>query len=105
MMTNLELEIEFQDIEENSLTIFDVYEKLALLEKDYKAMPISKIIKTVYEAYELYHSHKDIADKLVKTIASMDFSNIIESFDLTKIVDQIPTEYKKILAELIASSE
>ena len=67
IMTNLELEIEFQDIEENSLTIL-MCMKTSSFRKDYKAMPISKIIKTVYEAYELYHSHKDVADKLVKLL-------------------------------------
>lgn len=104
-MTNLELEMRFKEIEDSSLTIFDIYEELATLQKEYNDMPISKIIRSVYEAYETYHKHKDIVEKLTTAISYMDFSNIVDSFDLTKLTDQIPQDYQKILAQIGAGSE
>lgn len=104
-MNNLELEARFQEIENNSLTIFDVYEELAVLEKDYKLMPIAKIIKNVFEAYEIYCKHKDTLQKLINALSNMDFSNVVEAFDLSKLTEQIPQDYQKILAQVIASSQ
>lgn len=103
-MTNKDLITIFELAEASSDNIFDVYEALEEHAEAYNEMSIAKIVLTIYDAYELYCSHKNKANDILNAIINADFGSIIEQFDLGKLFDQIPEEYKGLFEQLIAES-
>lgn len=100
-MTNKELEAIFIIAEQNSENIFDIYEELSKYKEQYKKMKIAKIKPTIYDAYELYCNHKNKLMDMFEKVLTADYSNIIEQFDLKKLIDQIPEEYRGVLEQLV----
>ena len=100
-MTNKELEAIFIIAEQNSENIFDIYEELSKYKEQYKKMKIEKIKPTIYDAYELYCNHKNKLIDMFEKVLTADYSNIIEQFDLKKLIDQIPEEYRGVLEQLV----
>ena len=103
-MTNKELITIFELAEASSDNIFDVYEALEVHADAYNEMSIANIVLTIYDAYELYCNHKNKANDVLNAIVNADFSSIVEQFDLGKLFDQIPEEYKGLFEQLIAES-
>lgn len=100
-MTNKDLITIFELAEASSDNIFDVYEALEEHADAYNEMSIANIILTIYDAYELYCSHKNKGKDILNAIVNADFSSIIEQFDLGKLFDQIPEEYQSLMKQLI----
>lgn len=100
-MTNLQLQTIFQTAEAESETIFDTYEFLADYAEGYLEMPIAKIKPTIYDAYELYCSHKNKVSDIIEAIIKADYSNLIKQFNFDDLINQIPEEYRPFLAQLI----
>ena len=103
-MTNKELTTIFELAEASSDNIFDIYEALEEHAEAYNEMSIAKIILTIYDAYELYCNHKNKVGDILNAIVNADFSSIAEQFDLGKLFNQIPEEYKGLFEQLIAES-
>ena len=103
-MTNAELITIFELAEASSDNIFDVYEALEAHADAYNEMPIARIKPSIYDAYELYCGHKNKGMEILNAILNADFTSIVEQFDLGKLFDQIPEEYKGIFEQLIAES-
>lgn len=103
MTNNKQLQELFITAETGSETIFDIYDFLADYEEDYASsgLSIAKTKSTIYDAYELYCSHKNDAERVVDKILNADFSKIVEQFDLEKLFNQIPDEYKGVIAQLL----
>lgn len=99
-MTNNELQQIFQTAETKAENIFDIYEFLADYEEEYKKMKISKIKSTIYDAYELYCSHKNKWQDILDTILSTDYSSIVQQFNFKDIIEQLPEELKPLLSIL-----
>jgi hypothetical protein len=101
-MTNKELTTIFDLAELNAENIFDTYDFLKDYEESYKEMQIANIKPTIYDAYELYCSHKNNVVEAVKYILDeADFSSIIDAFSLTNLFESIPEEYRSIFKQLI----
>lgn len=100
-MTNNELQQIFQTAETNAESIFDIYDFLVDYEEEYKEMKISKIKPTIYDAYELYCSHKNKGLEVVQAILEGDYGKIISQFDLSKLFGQIPQEYQSFILQLL----
>jgi U3 small nucleolar RNA-associated protein 14 len=101
-MTNSELISVFVMAEEDSENIFDIYEKISEYEELYKNTTISKIKPTIYDAYELYCSHKNNIVEAVKYILDeVDFSEIANAFNFADLLDQIPEEFTGVIKQLI----
>lgn len=100
-MTNNELQIIFQTAEAESETIFDTYEFLIDYEEKYKDMPIAKIKPTIYDAYELYCSHKNKGMAILNAILKADYSDLINQFSLDKLFNQIPEQYQEAIMQLL----
>lgn len=100
-MTNKQLHTIFQAAEAESETIFDTYEFLMEYEEDYKEMPIAKVKPSIYDAYELYCSHKDKGMAILNAILKADYSEIIDQFNLDKLFNQIPEEYRSVITQLL----
>ena len=100
---NQELTDLFHKIEQTNANIFDIYEALNSCAKLYKKLSISKVpgCETIFKAYELYRSHQDTVTVIFDKLANGDFSGLVEQFDINKLLDQIPEEYKNILALLM----
>lgn len=101
-MTNKELVKLFQHIEEdNNFNIFDIYESLSYYIEEYNEMEISNIKHTIYDAYELYHAHKDNTTKLIDAILNGDYTKVVEAFDLSKMIEKIPPQYLGFFQQLL----
>lgn len=100
-MTNLQLQTIFQSAEADSETIFDTYEFLADYAEDYLEMPIAKIKPTIYDAYELYCSHKNKGMAVLNAILKADYSDLINQFSLDKLFNQIPEQYQEAIMQLL----
>lgn len=100
-MTNQELQAIFQAAENEAETIFDVYEFLSGYEGKYLEMPFAKIKPTIYEAYELYYSHKNKVGDIIQAIITADYSNLIKQFNYDDLINQIPEEYRAVFTQLI----
>lgn len=100
---NKELQELFVTAESGAETIFDVYDFLTDYEEDYvsSGLVVAKVKPTIYDAYELYRNTKSNAEKAVDKILNADFSKIIEQFDLEKLFNQIPEEYRGVIAQLL----
>ena len=100
---NQELADLFRKIENSNTNIFDIYEALNDCAKLYKKLSISKVpgCETIFKAYELYRRHQDTVTMIFDRLASGDFSGLMEQFDVKKLLDEIPDEYKNILALLM----
>lgn len=98
---NKELQQLFITAETGAETIFDVYEFLAEYEEEYNSLPIAAIKPTIYDAYEVYCNSKSDVEKIVDKILDADYSKIIEQFDLEKLFNQIPDEYKGVIGQLL----
>lgn len=93
----------FRQLEQTNTNIFDIYEALNDCAKLYKKLSISKVpgCETIFKAYELYRSHQDTVTMIFDKLANGDFSGLVEQFDIKKLLDEIPEEYKNILALLM----
>lgn len=93
----------FRQIENSNTNIFDIYEALNDCAKLYKKLSISKVpgCETIFKAYELYRSHQDTVTMIFDRLATGDFSGLMEQFNTQKLLDEIPEEYKNILAVLL----
>lgn len=93
----------FRQIENSNTNIFDIYEALNDCAKLYKKLSISKVpgCETIFKAYELYRSHQDTVTMIFDRLANGDFGGLIEQFNTQKLLDEIPEEYKNILAVLL----
>lgn len=100
-MTNQELQTIFQAAEVETQNIFDVYEFLAGYAEAYQEMPISKIKPTIYDAYELYCSHKNKGMAILNAILNADYSDLINQFSLDKLFNQIPEQYQEVIMQLL----
>lgn len=100
-MTNQELQTIFQTAEAEAQNIFDVYEFLTDYEERYKEMPIAKVRHTIYDAYELYCSHKNKVSDIISAIINADYSNLINHFNFNDLINQIPEEFRPLLSQLI----
>jgi hypothetical protein len=100
-MTNNELQAIFIAAEEASENIFDIYEFLTKYEEQYKQSNFSKIKPSIYDAYELYYSHKNKAEEIISSILNADYTKLIEQFSLESLVNQIPEEFRPFLSQLI----
>lgn len=103
-MTNAELITIFELAEASSDNIFDIYEALEVHAETYNEMAIARIKPSIYDAYELYCGHKNKGMEILNAILNADFTSIVEHFDLSKLFDQIPEEYKGMFEQLIAES-
>jgi len=103
-MTNLQLQTIFQSAEADSETIFDTYEFLADYAEEYLEMPMAKIKPTIYDAYELYCSHKNKVSDIIAAIINADYSNLINQFNFNDLINQIPEEFRPLLSQLIEES-
>ena len=101
-MTNKELITIFKLAESESENIFDIYDYLSNYEDKYQELKIASIKSTIYEAYETYYNHKNKIIEAVKYILNeVDFSSIVEAFDFTELLEQIPEEYMGVFKQLI----
>lgn len=100
-MTNEELKQIFETIEAEAENIFDIYDALTKFEEAYQEMSIAKIKPTIYDAYDTYCKHQPVWEKVLNKILTADYANIVEQFDLSKLVEQIPEQYKSLLGDLI----
>ena len=100
---NQELADLFRKIENSNTNIFDIYEALNDCAKLYKKLSISIVpgCETIFKAYELYRSHQDTVTMIFDRLANGDFTGLVEQFDVKKLLDEIPDEYKNILALLM----
>lgn len=101
-MTNNELVTIMTTAQISSENIFDIYEKLSDYQEEYSKMPIAKIKPTIYDAYELYVKSTPAWEKIINTILNADYTKIIEQFDLNKMIEQIPEEYRSFFGDLIS---
>lgn len=100
-MTNQQLELIFKTAEDESETVFDVYEFLENYADKYQEMPIAKIKPTIYDAYELYCSHKNKVGDIITAIINADYSNLVSHFNFNDLINQIPEEFRPLLSQLI----
>lgn len=101
-MTNKELITIFESTELLEDNIFDIYESLMDYEEEYQQLEISKIIPSIYDAYEIYCKHKNHIQETINYIMNeIDFSGIVEMFNLNNLLDQIPEEYKGVFGKMI----
>ena len=100
-MTNQELQTIFQAAEAETQNIFDVYEFLMDHAEAYQEMPIAKIKPTIYDAYELYCSHKNKGMAILNAILKADYSDLINQFSLDKLFGQIPEQYQETILQLL----
>lgn len=100
-MTNQELQTIFQAAEVETQNIFDVYEFLIGYAEAYQEMPIAKIKPTIYDAYELYCSHKNKGMAVLNAILKADYSDLINQFSLDKLFNQIPEQYQEAIMQLL----
>lgn len=102
-MTNSELKQIFEAVEIEAENIFDIYDALADFEESYREMNIAKIKPSIYDAYELYvtHKNKDKWKHILNAILKADYSELIAHFSLDKLFDQIPEEYKDTILQLL----
>lgn len=98
---NKELQELFISAETGAETIFDIYEFLADYEEEYNKLPIAKIKNSIYDAYELYSNSKTDMEKIVDRILNADYSKLIEQFNIEKLFNQIPEEYRGIITQLL----
>lgn len=93
----------FRKIENTNSNIFDIYEALNECAKLYKTLSISKVpgCETIFKAYELYCAHKDTVTAIFDRIANGDFSGLAAQFDVQKLINEIPEEYKNILTSIL----
>lgn len=94
----------FRQIENSNTNIFDIYEALNTSAKLYKKLSISQVpgCETIFKAYELYCAHKDTVTAIFDRIANGDFTGLTEQFNVQKLFDQIPEEYKNILTQMFS---
>lgn len=101
-MTNKELITIFEKAEMGSENIFDIYDYLSLYEKDYQEFSLIKICPTIYDAYELYSKHQNkMIDAIKYFLNEADFSSIVNLFDFTDLLNQIPEEYSGVIKQLM----
>lgn len=100
-MTNNQLHTIFQTAESGADNIFDVYDFLNDYAEEYQEMPIAKVKPTIYDAYELYCSHKNKGLEILNAILKADYSAIIDQFDLEKLFNNIPEQYQGVIAQLL----
>lgn len=104
-MTNNELQQIFQTAETNAKNIFDIYEFISNYSDEYLKMPIAKIKPSIYDAYELYCSHKNKWQDILDTILKTDYSSIVEQFNFKDIIEQLPEELKPLFSILVDEFE
>lgn len=98
-MTNKELETKFEEISLSDEGVFDKYQKLQGLEKEYLTTPVAKlpIAKTVYAAYQLYleeYGKFNVVTKILKKsvtdlLNSEQFEEILGKISLEGLVDDL----------------
>lgn len=96
----------FRQVEQTNSNIFDIYEALNECAKLYKKLSISKVpgCETIFKAYELYRTHQNTVEKIFDKLANGDFTKLAEQFDIQKLFEQIPEEYKSILGLLLGDA-
>lgn len=100
-MTNNELKQIFEIAEAEADNIFDIYDFLINYEEEYKNTRMAKIKPTIYDAYELYQKSKSPFEGILDMILTADYSKITEQFDLEKLFNQIPDQYKELILQTL----
>lgn len=100
-MTNNELKQIFEIAEAEAENIFDIYDFLINYEEEYKEMKIARVKPTIYDAYELYQKSKSPFEGILNMLLTADYSGIIEQFDLEKLFNQIPDQYKELITQTL----
>jgi hypothetical protein len=83
---NSELKDFFDELRMTENNIFNIYLQLAVVADEYKQLPIATIIPTVYDAYELFCKHDDKAVRIINAIENAEWSKLIDSLDITKLL-------------------
>lgn len=100
-MTNNELISIINTIQINNDNIFDIYLELSKYQSEYIEMDIAKIIPTIYEAYKIYSDSTPAWEKIINKILHADYTQIIEQFDISKMLEKIPEEYRELFGDLL----
>jgi hypothetical protein len=100
-MTTKELYNIMLAAETASDNIFDTYLFLADYAEEYLESVFSKIKPTIYDAYELYCSHKNKGLEILDAVINGDYTKILEQFDLNRLFSQIPEQYQGIILQLL----
>lgn len=104
-MTNEELVSLINTVQIKHENIFDIYLELSEHQEEYLKMPIAKIKPTIYEAYELYMQSTPTWEKVINKILQADYAQIIEQFDISKILESIPEEYRAFFGDLLSEQK
>ena len=105
-MTNKQLQLKFSNIIANSNNIFDTYCLVRNIENDYK----NKLFKySVYDAFELYMKHEGKIDSIINLLQDVGEGNQLDNllnklndnFDINKVMNELDTENKKLLGDLL----
>lgn len=100
-MNNEQLYSIFTNLQKAHDNIFDVYIELTDYAEAYSTMEIASIIPNIYEAYEVFCKHQDKTERIIQAISSADWSKLVDAFDITKLFDQIPEEYRDTFLTLL----